>query len=47
MDGGLINDEFPVENGEVPLPDWAHFSEEEHADLDDERRYDVPVTVIT
>jgi len=22
-EGGVINDEFPVENGEVPLPDWS------------------------
>lgn len=31
-DGGVINDEFPAENGEVPLPDWSLFEEE---DLDD------------
>ena len=24
-EGGLINDELPVENGEVPLPDWSLF----------------------
>jgi pimeloyl-ACP methyl ester carboxylesterase len=71
-DGGLINDELPAENGEVPLPDWSVFEEEDLVDLDDdlraafrrraipsplrvtsdrlrlsdERRYDVPVTVI-
>jgi len=71
-DGAVINDEFPAENGEVPLPDWSLFGEEELVDLDDElraafrkraipspvhvmsdpqrlsdeRRYDVPVTVI-
>ena len=71
-DGGLINDEFPTQNGEVPLPDWSLFEEEDLVDLDDaaradfreraipspghltsdpqqlsdERRYDVPVTVI-
>jgi pimeloyl-ACP methyl ester carboxylesterase len=71
-DGGLINDELPTENGEVPLPDWTLFEEEDLVDLDDrlraafreraipspahvasdrqrlsdERRYDVPVTVI-
>jgi pimeloyl-ACP methyl ester carboxylesterase len=71
-DGGVINDELPVENGEVPLPDWSLFSEEDLIDLDDglraafraravpspahvatdaqrlvdDRRYDVPVTVI-
>jgi pimeloyl-ACP methyl ester carboxylesterase len=71
-EGGLINDELPVENGEVPLPDWSLFDEEDLVDLDDdlraafreraiptpvhvasdrqrlsdERRYDVPATVI-
>src|ERR1700747_1818688 len=71
-EGGLINDELPVENGEVPLPDWSLFEQEDLVDLDgdlraafraraiptpvhvtsdrqhlsDERRYDVPATVI-
>ena len=71
-DGGAIADGFPAENGEVPLPDWSAFADEDLADLDDEaraefreraipspervnrdrqrltdeRRYDVPVTVI-
>ncbi len=71
-EGGVINDEFPAESGEVPLPDWSLFGEEDLAGLDDElraafreravptpvhvardpqrlfdeRRYDVPVTVI-
>ena len=71
-EGGLINDELPVENGEVPLPDWSLFEKEDLTDLDDDlreafraraiptpehvatdrlrlsddRRYDVPVTVI-
>jgi pimeloyl-ACP methyl ester carboxylesterase len=71
-DGGVINDEFPAENGEVPLPDWSLFGEEDLVDLDDElraafreraipspehvardpqqlsdeRRYDVPATII-
>jgi pimeloyl-ACP methyl ester carboxylesterase len=71
-DGGVINDELPVENGEIPLPDWSYFDDEDLIDLDDdlrawfraraipsparvpsdrqqlsdERRYDVPVTVI-
>jgi pimeloyl-ACP methyl ester carboxylesterase len=71
-DGGVINDELPVENGEVPLPDWPLFDDEDLIDLDDElraafreraiptpehvtsdpqqlsdeRRYEVPVTVI-
>jgi pimeloyl-ACP methyl ester carboxylesterase len=69
---GVINDELPAENGEIPLPDWALFEDEDLVDLDDElraafreraiptpehvasdpqqlsdeRRYDVPVTVI-
>ena len=71
-DGGVINDELPVDDGEIPLPDWSSFDEEDLVDLDDglraafraraipaparvatdpqrladERRYDVPVTVI-
>jgi pimeloyl-ACP methyl ester carboxylesterase len=71
-EGGVINDGLPAENGQVPLPDWSLFDEEDLVDLDDElraafrmraiptpvhvasdpqelsdeRRYDVPVTVI-
>jgi pimeloyl-ACP methyl ester carboxylesterase len=71
-DGDAVADGFPVEHGEVPLPDWSDFDEEDLVDLDDEgrrafreraipspaqvtsdpqrlsdeRRYDVPVTVI-
>lgn len=71
-DGGLVNDELPAENGEIPLPDWSLFETEDMTDLSDdlraafraraiptpehvatdrlrlgdERRYDVPVTVI-
>lgn len=71
-EGGCINDQLPAEGGEVPLPEWSAFSEEELADMDegrraafralaipapvhvardpqqlvDERRYDVPITVI-
>jgi len=71
-DGGVVNDELPASNGEVPLPDWQLFDDEDLVDLDgelraafrertiptpahvtsdpqqlfDERRYDVPVTVI-
>jgi pimeloyl-ACP methyl ester carboxylesterase len=71
-DGLTLADGFRVENGEVPLPDWSDFQEEDLVDLDeeacaefraraipspahitsdqqqlsDERRYDVPVTVI-
>jgi pimeloyl-ACP methyl ester carboxylesterase len=70
--GDVINDGFPSENGEIPLPDWSQFGDEELGDLDDglraafraraiptpvgvatgpqqlsdERRYDVPITVI-
>ena len=70
--GGAINDQLPVVNGEIPLPDWSVFEEEDLRDLDDdrrrafrdraipepaavasdaqvladERRYDVPITVI-
>ncbi|HEX9994965.1 MAG TPA: alpha/beta hydrolase [Acidimicrobiales bacterium] len=71
-DGGSINDELPEAGGEIPLPDWSAFDEEDLRDLDDElraafraravpqpagvardpqvlsdeRRYDVPATVI-
>jgi pimeloyl-ACP methyl ester carboxylesterase len=64
---------YPADNGEVPLPDWSTFEDEDLADLDDElraafreraipspehvtrdpqqlsdeRRYDVPITVIS
>src|SRR5260370_6736999 len=34
-EGGVINDEFPAENGEIPLPDWSLFGEEDLVDLDD------------
>jgi pimeloyl-ACP methyl ester carboxylesterase len=70
--GDAIADGFPAKDGEVPLPEWSAFEEEELVDLDeaalaafradaipspervtrdpqrltDERRYDVPVTVI-
>lgn len=69
---GVINDELPAVNGEVPLPEWSVFENEDLVDLDeslrarfraiaipqpvgvtkdrqvlsDDRRYDVPVTVI-
>jgi pimeloyl-ACP methyl ester carboxylesterase len=71
-DGVAINDQLPVVDGEVPLPDWSFFDAEDLVGLDDrrraafraraipeparvtrdpqrlsdERRYDVPVTVI-
>lgn len=37
-DGGVINDELPVVNGEVPLPDWSEFGDEDLVDLDEELR---------
>ena len=37
-DGGVINDELPVVDGEVPLPDWSVFEEEDLVDLDDALR---------
>ncbi len=72
-DGGVVNDELPVVDGVVPLPDWGAFEDEELEGLSDqvredlraraltvpplvaagpqvlhdERRFDVPVTVIT
>ena len=71
-DGDVINDELPVVDGEIPLPDWSVFEEADLVDLDDdlraafraraipqprgvaydpislhdERRYDVPITII-
>src|SRR6266545_60012 len=37
-DGGAINDELPVVDGEIPLPDWSEFGAEDLRDLDDELR---------
>jgi pimeloyl-ACP methyl ester carboxylesterase len=37
-DGGVINDELPVVAGEVPLPDWSDFENEDLIDLTDELR---------
>src|SRR3954465_11190215 len=34
-DGGVINDELPAQNGEIPLPDWSLFDEADLVDLDD------------
>jgi pimeloyl-ACP methyl ester carboxylesterase len=31
---------YPAENGEVPLPDWSDFEDEDLADLDDEAKAD-------
>jgi pimeloyl-ACP methyl ester carboxylesterase len=36
--GGVINDELPVVDGEVPLPDWSVFEDEDLIDLDDALR---------
>ncbi|MEN9621112.1 MAG: hypothetical protein RL499_1305 [Actinomycetota bacterium] len=36
--GSVINDELPVEDGAVPLPDWSVFEPEDLIDLDDELR---------
>lgn len=33
--GEIINDGFPSANGEIPLPDWSLFGDEELAGLDD------------
>jgi len=71
-DGQCVNDNLPAENGEIRLPDWSDFDDEDLVDLDDglrdrfraiavpqpagvardkqvlsdERRYDIPATVI-
>ena len=37
-EGGVINDELPVVDGEIPLPDWSVFNEEDLTDLDDRLR---------
>lgn len=37
-DGDCINDNLPVVNGEVPLPDWTGLDEESLVDLDDALR---------
>jgi pimeloyl-ACP methyl ester carboxylesterase len=37
-EGGVINDELPASNGEVPLPDWSAFEDEDLVDLDDALR---------
>lgn len=34
-DGDVINDELPVVDGVVPLPDWSEFMPEDLIDLDD------------
>jgi pimeloyl-ACP methyl ester carboxylesterase len=37
-EGGCVNDELPVVNGEVPLPDWPVFDDEDLIDLTPELR---------
>jgi pimeloyl-ACP methyl ester carboxylesterase len=37
-DGAVISDELPVVDGEIPLPDWSLFGEEDLTDLDGELR---------
>lgn len=37
-DGDAINDQLPVVDGEVPLPDWDLFDEEDLVDLDEPLR---------
>ncbi|GAA4381482.1 alpha/beta fold hydrolase [Agromyces bauzanensis] len=37
-EGDPINDELPVVDGEIPLPDWSDFEEADLVDLDDELR---------
>jgi pimeloyl-ACP methyl ester carboxylesterase len=37
-DGDVINDELPVVNREIPLPDWSVFEDEDLVDLTDELR---------
>src|SRR5580698_9616651 len=37
-DGQPINSELPAEGGEVPLPDWELFDDEDLFDLDDDLR---------
>ena len=32
-DGGVINAALPVQNGEIPLPDWSFFDKEDLVDL--------------
>lgn len=39
-EGGVINDELPAINGEIPLPDWTAFEDSDLTDLDDELRAD-------
>jgi len=37
-EGGCVNDEIPIVNGEAPLPDWSFFEPDDLIDLTDELR---------
>ena len=37
-DGGVINDQLPVVGGEIPLPDWSVFDDEDLVGLDETLR---------
>ncbi len=37
-EGGCVNDELPVVDGEIPLPEWSVFEEADLVDLSDELR---------
>jgi pimeloyl-ACP methyl ester carboxylesterase len=37
-DGGVINDELPMVDGEIPLPDWDVFDKEDLIDMDESQR---------
>src|SRR5215207_7924447 len=37
-DGQALNDQLPIVDGEIPLPDWREFDEEDLRDLDEELR---------
>ena len=45
-DGSVLNDDLPVVDGEIPLPDWSVFGEEDLTDLDDELRERFRATAI-
>jgi pimeloyl-ACP methyl ester carboxylesterase len=45
-EGGVINDELPAEHGEIPLPDWSTWSDEELAGFTDDVRADFAARAI-
>jgi pimeloyl-ACP methyl ester carboxylesterase len=45
-DGDVINDELPVVDGEIPLPEWSVFGEEDLTDLDDALREKFRATAV-